>query len=289
MGDLRLLAGKIAASGNLDALTPINTEEKAYEGGFDTIGFDAKDTTVPPAARQLRVAFEADLARISQYAAGEERNYLTAYERQLEDLERKLTIAGNLDGAIAIRAEKKSAQALIADNTPPPPATPGPATPATPATKPAATSPAPVAPGAVQPAGPGPLLARDWDVQISIPAGGYRAPKPIAVDGDFDEKIEPGAVLEGVTLQGKSHTQHWHLDGAILRKVRITGQLGVSMEAANSVFEDCDFYKDSGWFVPYWGTQWRFENCIFTEEIHEERSKPRTIIPCMRRTALSMR
>ncbi len=110
--DLKTLGNQAAATGNLDAVLAIKAEREAYEGGAVTGGFDAK-SAAPQAARQLRAAYDADQDKISKYVASEGRNINLAYIRQLEDLERKLTIAGNLDGALTVRAERVSTQSTL--------------------------------------------------------------------------------------------------------------------------------------------------------------------------------
>ena len=117
VSDLQLLSNQIATTGNLDALLPIKAEREAYQNGQATTGFDAKDPAVPASARQLRTTFEADLNKISQFAATEEHNYAAAYLRQLEDLVKKLTMAGNVDGALAVRTEKQEVQSLMSTET----------------------------------------------------------------------------------------------------------------------------------------------------------------------------
>jgi hypothetical protein len=64
---------------------------------------------------------------------------------------------------------------------------------------------------------------------------------------------------------GRSGVQHWKLEGAILRKVRITGKRDMSLRARDSVFEECSFSKDDNWYNHWWSTRWKFENSIFTK------------------------
>ena len=112
----------------------------------------------------------------------------------------------------------------------------------------------------------GPLQARTWDFDTTIPSGGYRAQKGIDLEGDWNPKVERGAVLDGIEFHGRSGIQHWNIEGAILRKVRISGKRGFSVSAVDSVIEECDGWKDDNWFDFWWSTHWKFTNCIFTKK-----------------------
>lgn len=109
-----------------------------------------------------------------------------------------------------------------------------------------------------------PYLARTWDSTITIPPGGYRSEKPIQLKNSINITTSPWTTIDSVVFQGVQNDQHWHLDGTIMRRVSLNGQLGVAMTARNSVFENCDLSKTGGWFVSWWGSHWKFENCIFT-------------------------
>ena len=112
----------------------------------------------------------------------------------------------------------------------------------------------------------GPLQARTWDFDTIIPSGGYRAQKPIDLEGDWSPKVERGAVLEDIAFHGRAGVQNWKVEGAILRKVHITGKRGVSLSAVDTVLEECDFAKDDTWYFNWWSTHWKFANCIFTKK-----------------------
>ncbi|HEY2342126.1 MAG TPA: hypothetical protein VGH90_03800 [Chthoniobacteraceae bacterium] len=114
-GDLKQLESQIAATGNLDAALAVKSEMEAYQSGATTTGLDPKNSAAPAAARTLRAAFDADLDKISKYAANEERNLDTNYIRQLEELERKLTMAQRVDDAVAVRTEKTQTQNILAN------------------------------------------------------------------------------------------------------------------------------------------------------------------------------
>jgi uncharacterized protein YjbI with pentapeptide repeats len=111
-----------------------------------------------------------------------------------------------------------------------------------------------------------PYLARLWDSPINIPPGGYRAGKQIELDGKIDITTAPWTLLDNVTFNGAKDAQHWHLAGTIFRRVNLSGQLGVRLDAKDSVFENCEMQKTGGWFVSMWGSHWNFDNCIFTEK-----------------------
>ena len=112
----------------------------------------------------------------------------------------------------------------------------------------------------------GRLQARTWDVETTIPSGGYRTPKHIDLKGDWSPKVERGAVIDDIAFHGRDGVQHWKVEGAFLRKVRITGKRGLSLHAIDSVLEDCDFAKDDAWYSFWWSTRWKFANCIFTKK-----------------------
>src|SRR5262245_4737485 len=109
----------------------------------------------------------------------------------------------------------------------------------------------------------GPLQARTWDVETVMPAGGYRSQKSIDLLGDWGPKVERGAVIEDIGFHGRGGVQHWKVEGAILYNVRISGKRGMSLRAADTVLENCDFWKDDSWYDFWWSTRWRFDNCIF--------------------------
>jgi len=111
-----------------------------------------------------------------------------------------------------------------------------------------------------------PYLARVWDSSVALPPGGYRAAKPIELDNSIQITTAPQTLIDNVTFNGARGDQHWHFDGAILRRVNLSGQLGITMDAKNSVFENCGMSKTGGWFVSMWGSHWNFDNCIFTQK-----------------------
>ena len=119
--------------------------------------------------------------------------------------------------------------------------------------------------GPVRAEGIASFQAATWDKEIILPPYAYRATRPIELDGNFAVRTQPNTLVDGVNFRGLKGAQDWEIRGTLMRRVRIGGQLGVSAHGVDSVFEDCEFNKDSGWFVSWWGTHWRFENCIFTK------------------------
>lgn len=108
------------------------------------------------------------------------------------------------------------------------------------------------------------ITARTWDQDITVPAGPYRAAKPIVLEGRFNVTVQSGALIEGVDFAGKAD-QRWSIDGALLRRTRIVGELGVHLTAKDTAFDDCTLHRVGGWFVSWWGSKWRFENCVFSK------------------------
>jgi len=99
----------------------------------------------------------------------------------------------------------------------------------------------------------GPYLASVWDSAINIPPGGYRAPKAIELHGKINITTTPWTTIDAVTFNGTQDSQHWKINGTVLRRVSIIGQIGVGLVAKDSVFEGCTFEKTGGWFVSMWG------------------------------------
>jgi len=106
------------------------------------------------------------------------------------------------------------------------------------------------------------MIARTWDQAISLPPGGYRAGKPIQMDGSFTVTLVPGTYIESVDFMGKEHDQKFKIEGTLLRKVKLIGQLGFKLEAQDSAFDECDMHRTGGWFVDMWGTRWKFDDCV---------------------------
>ncbi len=118
-GELKALEERVAGAGQLDAVVALKAEREAYEKGGRTNGF-AGDPKVPAAARQVRAAFDGDLARLRAAAAPEGRALAANYVKQLGELERKLTTQKDVAGALAVRQEREETQASGMDPLNPP-------------------------------------------------------------------------------------------------------------------------------------------------------------------------
>jgi hypothetical protein len=118
----------------------------------------------------------------------------------------------------------------------------------------------------VQAATMSPIMAQTWDQDMHLPPGGYRTGKQINLTGNFKIDIDPGVFLDGVAFASSNAGQHFTAKGDFFRNVRIAGQLGVSLNAEDCVFENCQFSKGGGWFVDWWGSSWRFTNCVVTRQ-----------------------
>ncbi|MGH8046988.1 MAG: hypothetical protein ACREKL_07055, partial [Chthoniobacterales bacterium] len=107
--------------------------------------------------------------------------------------------------------------------------------------------------------------AQTWDSDITLATGGYRSAKPIQLTGDFAITLEAGAWLDGIEFTSIDKGQHWKITGSFLRTGKISTQLGGSLEATDSVFENTIMWKTGGWFTQWFGTKWRFQNCILAK------------------------
>jgi len=110
VSDLKEMEGRVATDGKLDVVMAIRVEREAYEKGAKTNGFAAGDAKVPTAARELRAAFDADIARARATVAPEGRAAATDYLRILGELERKLTSQKATEAALAVRREREETQ-----------------------------------------------------------------------------------------------------------------------------------------------------------------------------------
>ncbi len=106
-----------------------------------------------------------------------------------------------------------------------------------------------------------------WDKEIVLPAGSYRAAKPIGVDGDFTVRTQPHTLIEGGAFLTRGGKQHYHIEGTLLRRCRFTTKMNAGGHFIDSVLEDCDFAKDDGWFLFWWSTRWKYDNCVFTKKV----------------------
>jgi hypothetical protein len=111
-------------------------------------------------------------------------------------------------------------------------------------------------------AGSAGMMARTWDQAVELPPGAYRAGKPIQMDGTFTVSIARGTYIEAIDFQGKEHDQTFKIEGALLRRAKLVGQLGFRVEAVDTAFDECELHRTGGWFVDYWGSHWKLDNCI---------------------------
>ncbi len=118
------------------------------------------------------------------------------------------------------------------------------------------------------------LKAEPWTGKLTIPAGTYRPFRRIEIgargkgtDKQSDEirgevTSLPGMRMEGVrfhVLEGS-----WKAAGGHFRDVRITADLQGSLEARDSLFQDCTFAKEGGWYIAYFSSKWSFTNCVLS-------------------------
>lgn len=120
---------------------------------------------------------------------------------------------------------------------------------------------------AAAPADTASYLAADWDKEITLPPGSYRAAKPIGLNGDFTVKTQANTLVEGVAFLTRGGVQHWQVEGTQFRRVRLTVKRDGSGHGIDSVFEDFDFNKDDNWYNFWWSTRWKFDNCLFTKKL----------------------
>jgi len=107
VADLDKIAGEAAGAGKTDLLEPIKKERDAYASGLCSSGFDPENKKVPSGARELRRAYDQDIAKIRAEAAATARPAAVEYLRQLTDLENAMMKNKNADGLLAVRNEKK--------------------------------------------------------------------------------------------------------------------------------------------------------------------------------------
>ncbi|MFN0318511.1 MAG: hypothetical protein ACKVQA_26090, partial [Burkholderiales bacterium] len=119
------------------------------------------------------------------------------------------------------------------------------------------------------------LKAEPWTGKLTIPAGDYRPFRRIDIgsrgkgtDRQADEirgevTSLPGMRMEGVRfhiLEGS-----WKAEGSHFRDVRFTADLHGSLEARDSLFQDCTFAKEGGWYIAYFSSKWSFTNCVLSD------------------------
>ncbi len=121
-----------------------------------------------------------------------------------------------------------------------------------------------------------PLLHKlEWAGKLTLPAGTYRPLRRIDIGapGKKDPKANydeqrcdvtslPGMRIENVRFHMREGS--WKTDGGHFRDVKVTADLGGSFEAKNSLFQDCAFAKEGGWFTAYFSSRWNFANCVLS-------------------------
>jgi hypothetical protein len=112
---LQKVEEQATASGRIEAVPLLRAEREAFASGTWTAGFPANNKAVPSAALELRRAFDRDCAKFRADIVPAARPLLTDYLRKLDELDKRLTAAKTVDGALAVREEKKSLQGSGAD------------------------------------------------------------------------------------------------------------------------------------------------------------------------------
>jgi hypothetical protein len=113
--DLLALETQLSTQGKADEVIVVRRERDAYGSGRETVGFDSKDKSIPPALLQLRLAFDRDVtnSRVSLSAAP--RDTASWYLKQLDNLERQLTAEKRTAAVPIVRAERDSAAISLSD------------------------------------------------------------------------------------------------------------------------------------------------------------------------------
>ncbi len=112
VADLQALETQLAGAGQADALALVRQEREAYAGGQGDFGFAEGDKKVPPAVKELRRSYEADLAKLHAAAVPAAKPVADKYAQKLGDLERTFVAARNADGILALQKERKDFQGV---------------------------------------------------------------------------------------------------------------------------------------------------------------------------------
>jgi len=119
-----------------------------------------------------------------------------------------------------------------------------------------------------------PLLNKaEWTGKLTIPAGTYHplrridigAPGKNEPNAQHEEQRGEVTSLPGMRIDNvRFHLREgsWQAAGGHFRDVKITADLGGSFEAHDSVFQDCLFAKEGGWFVSFFSSKWHYTNCV---------------------------
>jgi serine/threonine protein kinase len=117
------------------------------------------------------------------------------------------------------------------------------------------------------------LNKAEWTGKLTIPAGTYRPLRRIDIGApgkkdpgaNYDEQRADVTSLPGMRIENvRFHLREgsWQAAGGHFRDVKITADLGGKFEARDSIFQDCLFAKEGGWFVAFFSTKWQFTNCV---------------------------
>ena len=101
------------AAGHGDALEGIRKERNAYSAGGGTVGFDAANKKIPGAARDLRRAYDRDVAKFVSDAIPAARPAAEVYTTELGRLEQVFIKNRDSDGVLAIRSEKEAMKGAL--------------------------------------------------------------------------------------------------------------------------------------------------------------------------------
>jgi hypothetical protein len=141
LGVLDNLYQKSISKGDLDAVIAVKSEKDRIL--TDVSPTDAERTAMPEELNKSRAAYDQHAVRIVKEQGDQLRQLYDRYKKLLELQERKLTVLGRVDDALAVRAEKERMMddlPAVASAQPAGPAPAAPATTADPFTNAAATA-----------------------------------------------------------------------------------------------------------------------------------------------------
>ncbi len=113
--DLQRVEEQAVTSKRIEAVPLIRAEREAFANGNWTIGYGKDDKKVPPAANELRRAYDRDTAKIRADIIPSARPLLNDYLRKLDGLEQTFISKRNVDSALAVRREKQGLQGAGTD------------------------------------------------------------------------------------------------------------------------------------------------------------------------------
>ena len=121
---------KAISKGDLDAVIAVKAERDRIL--TDVSPTDAERDALPEELKKSRSSYDQNSARVIKEQGDQLRQLYDKYRKTLESQERKLTVQGRVDDALAIRAEKDRMMDDLPSAASDQPATPTPATPTTP-------------------------------------------------------------------------------------------------------------------------------------------------------------